>query len=292
MAKRASKTSEAAGNEDRIRVWNSCQSTPSEYLKDFKKAGGFSGKSIDPVYRIRKLTELFGPCGQGWCFVQEDQWSESGSGAYVVYVRGHLWWKDPETGATYQTMSHTGGTVADRAPDEAYKMAETDALGKCCLDLGMSADVYLGCHDADKYQRASDDRSYSPTGRSGRKTAGTSPQSKASAPPAKPIAVDDLTVVMKEIADLADDPAAYAYSRSLFNRLAASADLDAKQKASIAERVLGKRCEFATEGVLPNLKQTAKAYVAQGWLSKETADKIITLTERKLGIPPSPGSKE
>lgn len=292
MAK--SQKSQVAAEGENTVIWNRCSTTPSEYLKAFKRGGGFSGKSIDPTYRIRLLTELFGPCGVGWGFVQEDQWSDGGSGAYVVYVRGHLWYM--HEGERRQTMSHTGGTVADRAPDEVYKMAETDSLGKCCLDLGVGADVYMGLHDGDKYQ---DERPATYSGNpeaAGRRAAGRAPSNApaaAVAPAAIAIVEAEVSDVIKAIEALADDVEAYDYSRKLFSRMLLSSNtIPPEVLGSLAERLATKRATFVTEASLPIVKKTLAAYVKQGWVTKATSEKIIALCERKLGIAPIPGTKE
>lgn len=286
MAKQK-KVAEAAASDNTV-IWNSWASTEPQYLKSFKKTGGFSGLSIDPVYRIRSLTERFGPCGIGWGFVQEDQWSDGGSGAYVVYVRGHLWYM--HEGERVQTMSHTGGTICDRAPDEAYKMAETDALGKCCLDLGMAADVYMGVHDSDKYQ---DDRppTYRPNqADAGRRPAGTNPSNApATATPALPIAPSDVGGVKEAILKVDNDPDAYALCRLVFDRMLASSDLDAETMRSLAEAMLTRRSQLVPAEMLPSFKKAAAAFVKKGWLSTETAKRYVSLCERRLGI--APGSE-
>lgn len=273
---------------DNTKIWNQICRTPSEYGKQFTRAGGFTGTSIDPVWRIRTLTELFGPCGKGWGFVQEDQWSDGGSGAYVVYVRGHLWYM--EDGERYQTMSHTGGTVCDRSPDEAYKMAETDALGKCCLDLGMAADIYMGIHDGDKYQRNETGKQYSyDRENAGRRQAGSNPKtgSKSTEAPKVPIAEKDVEGITQAILDLTDDVAAYEFSRKLFERMVYSDQLSKESLQCLAERMATKRSGFITEAMLPSLKKTLAAYVKQGWMAKESADKYVSLSERRLGIAPA-----
>lgn len=289
MAK-AKKTQAAAEGENTV-LWNRCSTTPGEYLKDFKRAGGFQGSSIDPVYRIRLLTEMFGPCGKGWGFVQEDQWTDGGSGAYVVYVRGHLWYM--LDGERYQTMSHTGGTNTDRTPDESYKMAETDALGKCCLDLGLAADVYMGVHDADKYQDNAPQAYKGNSAAAGRRQAGRNP---SNAPPVEEPAVlivdAEVQGILKAIDALPDDVEAYSYARRLFNRMLISKDLDPRALPAMAERMLVKRCGFATEALLPDLLKIGKAYVAQGWLTQTTVDNSIALCERRLGIAPKTTTKE
>lgn len=291
MAKAKEAKSQLAEDGENTALWNRCSTTPSAYLKDFKRTGGFSGKSIDPTYRLRVLTELFGPCGKGWGFVQEDQWSDGGSGAYVVYVRGHLWYL--LDGERCQTMSHTGGTVADRAPDEVYKMAETDALGKCCLDLGIGADVYMGLHDGDKYTDTREPM-YKPSPRdAGRRPAGTKPSNiPAAAEPIKAIAEDEVGDILKAINDLADDVDAYQFARGLFNRMRASDGLSPNSLALIGERMLIRRCGFVTEEIFPSLKKIADVYVKQGWISNEVASKAIDLCERRLGIPPKSSGKE
>jgi len=175
------------------KLWETLKHTPDTALKDFRKGGGFRGKSIDPVYRIYRLTEQFGPVGRGWLFIEQETWREeiplsekdrantiaelikaSRTGGVdpemntilsivndmrtpVVYVKGYLVYGMDNGEGGFKTCSHTGGTVVDRAADEAYKMAETDAIGKCCLDIGVSADVYLGLHDGDKYQKQQND---------------------------------------------------------------------------------------------------------------------------------------
>lgn len=184
---------------ENTRIWAQGFDTPEDKLKTFRRAGGFSGKSIDPVYRLQRLTEIFGPCGQGWGFEQTERWREEfatkDGPVSVVFVRGKLWYV--EGGERCETCEHTGGTVADRTPDEAYKMAETDALGKCALDLGLAADVYLGLHDGDKYQRPAPARQQGPP--------------PAKAPPAQQKSPRDLAILTAS-QRMAETPDYHAWS--------------------------------------------------------------------------------
>lgn len=288
MAK-VKKTSEAE-ESDNTSLWNELRSTPPEYTKEFKKAGGFSGKSIDPVYRIRRLTERFGPCGKGWGFVQEDQWSDAGSGAYIVYVRGHLWYM--LDGERYQTCSHTGGTDTSRTPDEAYKMAETDALGKCCVDIGLAVDVYMGEHDGDKYQVPEGAPARRPnTDNPGRQQAGNNPNNaKPEAKPVMPIVEAEAAKILDIIRDAKDEPAAMAMSKALFNRLLITTPAVLPQQVlfTLAERMISRRCELATEPMLKNLEETIGAYIKQKWVAAANANKQLELVKRRLGIAPTP----
>ena len=280
------KTATAVDCEN-TKLWNSVVDTPPEYLKEFKRAGGFAGKSIDPTYRIRKLTEVFGPVGKGWGFIQEDQWSDGGSGAYVVYVRGHIWYM--LDGERYMTNSHTGGTVCDRAPDEAYKMAETDALGKCCVDLGLSCDVYMGEHDGDKYQRPEAGKAYSPNlENAGRRPAGqnptVAPQARAREG-VRAITEDEVQNIGIAIRNLTDEGAALKFSQQLFHRCVATVGLP-KEKALLTGVMAERRCQLATVDSLQKIEDYLKAVVQQKWITKAQSDKYLSLTKRRLGLPP------
>ena len=48
-----------------MRFYGKVQDTPPEAQKAFNN-GRFSGTDINPMWRIKKLTEIFGPAGFGW----------------------------------------------------------------------------------------------------------------------------------------------------------------------------------------------------------------------------------
>ena len=51
---------------DNMRIFNAVRECPQDALKTIQ-AGRLKGKSdINPMLRIKKLTELYGPCGTGW----------------------------------------------------------------------------------------------------------------------------------------------------------------------------------------------------------------------------------
>jgi hypothetical protein len=150
-----------ADNPENVRHWIKLCKTDPSHTKPFQKAGGFRGTDISPAYRVQRLTEQFGPCGQGWGYTIHEHWRESFGEQECVFVQLSLWWREGEE--RYETGAQIGGTVADRTPDESYKMAVTDALGKCALLLGVSADVYLGEFDGSKYREGSQP----PSGNSG-----------------------------------------------------------------------------------------------------------------------------
>lgn len=135
---------------ENMAIWKAVFKTDSRFTKNFKRGGGFSGTDINSTYRMAVMTELFGPCGMGWGWLIEDRWSESIDGRGFAFVQAVIWYRID--GEVYTTGPQIGGTEYGRAPDEAYKMAVTDAIGKCMTSLGLSADIYMKQYDS-KYQR-------------------------------------------------------------------------------------------------------------------------------------------
>ena len=116
--------------------------------------GKLNGKTdINPMWRIKTLTETFGPVGFGWYTEVKDRWVETGDGESAAWVCLALYVKHPETGEWSKPIIGMGGSKqngkgqGDGINDEAFKMAETDAISVACKKLGMGADVYW---DSDK----------------------------------------------------------------------------------------------------------------------------------------------
>lgn len=155
---------------DNLSIYNAVRAPPKEALRQFKRQGGFAGTEISPMWRIKALTETFGPCGIGWYSEIAERWTEAFDAAHVkAFVTVRLYIRDPQTGEWSKPIVGTGGNdfIAKRAKrdqygdrmkdaydiivnDECYKMAETDALGSACKKLGFGADVYWS-EDRTKY---------------------------------------------------------------------------------------------------------------------------------------------
>lgn len=134
-------------------IWDALATTDKNYTKDFKKAGGFGGTDINPQWRMRRMTEQFGPVGVGWGYEVKRTWREDFGNTPFVFAEVVLWYYPSDTDEQpAMTGPQIGGTDASRASDEAYKMAITDGLGKCMAQIGLAADVYLGEFDT-KYSR-------------------------------------------------------------------------------------------------------------------------------------------
>ncbi len=123
-------------------------------------AGRLKGKTdINPQWRYKAMTELFGPCGIGWKIVLDKTWTEPASdGQVFAFALVHIVYRHPETGEWCDPLPGIGGNMlltqertGMHANDEAYKMAVTDAIGTALKLIGVGADVYAGKWDGAKY---------------------------------------------------------------------------------------------------------------------------------------------
>lgn len=147
------------GNMD---LYTAFRSVPQDAKKTIGagKLKGFT--DINPMWRIKMLTQQFGVCGFGWKIHIDKQWLEKCESTNEVkafcnvslYIKiGEQWSEAIEGtgGSSFVSSTRNGLDVSD----EAYKMAFTDAISICCKSLGMAADVYFD-KDRTKYDQASD----------------------------------------------------------------------------------------------------------------------------------------
>ena len=143
-----------AESNNNMRIYEASRAVPQEAQKQFNN-GSFSGTDINPMWRIKTLTELFGPCGIGWYYdVVSERAEEHGDQTMAIvdinlYIKVDGEWSKPIYG--------TGGNSLKKATkngvktsDEGYKMALTDALSVAAKALGIGADIYFGA-DKTKY---------------------------------------------------------------------------------------------------------------------------------------------
>lgn len=133
-----------------LEIYELGRNVPSEAQKSFNN-GKFSGTDINPMWRIKKLTEIFGPAGIGWYYdVISERAEEHGDMTIAVvdlnlYVKWGGEWSKPIYGTGGNVLLRKGSTS-----DEGYKMALTDALSVACKALGIGADIYFS-KDKTKY---------------------------------------------------------------------------------------------------------------------------------------------
>lgn len=141
---------------DNLEHWNVLERTDPVYTKKFN-AGRFKGTDINATYRMRHLTERFGPAGKGFGFNIGSPIFYGEGDLQAVTISAELWWV--EDGHTYTAPAHYGGTKiyltskgsVTGVDEDAVKKAVTDAMGKAALAMGAHADVYMGLHDDSKY---------------------------------------------------------------------------------------------------------------------------------------------
>ena len=144
-------------NASNMRYYEQSRAVPAEAKKQFNN-GRFSGTDINPMWRIKKLTEMFGPAGIGWYVDEvEERWERLDDASVIAIVNLKLYVK--ENGEWSKPIYGTGGNMVyskGKPSDEGYKMAYTDALSVACKALGIGADVYYE-KDKTKYTTATPD---------------------------------------------------------------------------------------------------------------------------------------
>lgn len=146
---------------DNMKIYEAARVVPQEALKTIQ-AGRLKGMSdINPMFRIKRLTEMFGPCGVGWWYeiTQKEITFDEITNQKCAFVDINLYYTDPETGHDSHAIPGTGGAsfVATERngpymSDECYKMALTDAISVAAKALGVAADVYYK-NDRSKYTK-------------------------------------------------------------------------------------------------------------------------------------------
>lgn len=147
--------------DSNLEIWNQVCETDPEFVKTVKKRGGFS--SIDPVYTIKRATEIFGPTGIGWGYeILESRMSEgapiyNGSGVLIGKeilhtIRIKLWYIWEGKKGEFEQFGHTPfvtkGLITDEDPE---KKSLTDAIKKGLSFLGFSADIFEGKYGDQEY---------------------------------------------------------------------------------------------------------------------------------------------
>ena len=139
-------------------IYNAVRSVPEDAKKPIQ-GGRLKGKTdINPMWRIKALTEQFGPCGIGWYYKETKQWTEVYGDEICAFVNIELYIK--MNGEWSMPIFGTGGNMLAQkeksgiyVSDECFKMATTDALSVACKQLGIGADVYWQ-EDGTKYDTA------------------------------------------------------------------------------------------------------------------------------------------
>ena len=123
------------------------------------------------MWRLKKLTEAFGPCGFGWTVRIVRTWLEDGAEKVRMNDRGEILEHNRErtanveialkvkyNGEWSEDIAGIGGAMflelesrGFNTEDEAYKKAYTDAISVACKALGIAADIYFAKDPDSKY---------------------------------------------------------------------------------------------------------------------------------------------
>lgn len=140
-----------------LELYEKVRSVPQNAQKPIS-AGRLKGKTdINPMWRIKALTEHFGACGIGWYYNVTKQWTEVCGDEVCAFVNIELFvkvdgeWSKPifGTGGNKLIEKESKGL---HVSDECFKMATTDAISVACKQLGFGADIYWH-DDKGKYEK-------------------------------------------------------------------------------------------------------------------------------------------
>lgn len=156
---------EAAKKEpDNLRIWNTLAKTDPTQTKQFSRAGGFKGTAVKPMWVVKRLTEQFGPCGEGWGIGEPSFQVVEAAGEILVYCTVSCWHTSPENtlygvGGDKVVTKRQSGPFCD---DEAFKKAFTDAVNNAFKFVGVAADIHMGLFDDSKYVAAMQEEFHPP----------------------------------------------------------------------------------------------------------------------------------
>lgn len=149
--------------KENMELYQQFRECPQEAQKPIN-AGRLKGKTdINPMWRIKRLTEAFGPCGIGWVCPIVEKWIEDSpeTGEKIANVRVQLRYK--YNGEWSEPIDGIGGAMfveAERnglhADDDCFKKAYTDAISVACKSLGIAADIYYARDPDTKYSSGDD----------------------------------------------------------------------------------------------------------------------------------------
>ncbi len=148
---------ELPANQDsrNMRIWEQVERTDPSATSEVK-GKGFKATSINPMYLIKKATEVFGPMGKGWGVTGEESITETIGTTTLYSERVALWYLDSGerryvtqwSSVKLSYITNAGKEIVD---EEARKKCRTNAMSKCLSLLGFSADVWLHYYNSKEY---------------------------------------------------------------------------------------------------------------------------------------------
>ena len=131
-----------------LRIYEKVREVPKDAKKPIE-AGRLKGMTdINPMWRIKAITEQFGPCGIGWRYeITDKRLCNGADGTIAAFVDINLFYKEgdawseaiPGTGGSMFVAKEKAGLYTD---DECFKKALTDAISVAAKAIGVGANVY------------------------------------------------------------------------------------------------------------------------------------------------------
>lgn len=218
-----------------LKIYNEVRQVPKQAQKKIK-GGRLSGMTdINPMWRIKKLTELFGPCGFGWKYeITEKRLEEGGNNEIAAFVDINLYvnqdgeWSEPipgTGGSTFVAKERKGLYTSD----ECYKMALTDAISVACKPLGFGADIYWSA-DRTKYSnKRSNEQKY--TNKRGKTPKG------GKHPPSNKNHIQAIRAIYKADKDKVEPIILEYLDKRGFDDLSAIGEMSSKQSAKLLNNI-------------------------------------------------------
>lgn len=144
---------------ENLEFYNRVRAVPDNAKKKISGGRLKNMTDINPMWRIKTLTEVFGPVGLGWKIQIVRTWLDAGEKGEIVanaeillfvkYAGLDGEWSEgiPGIGGSKIVAQESNGLYTS---DECYKMAVTDAISVACKLIGIGADVYWD-KDTTKY---------------------------------------------------------------------------------------------------------------------------------------------
>lgn len=227
---------------DNMEIYSRVRAVPENAQKRFNN-GRFSGTDIKPMWRIKALTEVFGPCGIGWYIDDVRHWNETfQDGTVATFVELNLYvkldgeWSRPIYGMGGNCSATTNKAQKYVVDDEGYKKAYTDAISVACKALGIGADVYYSEDAVDKsskYAQYYED--------SGNAPAPARPKAQTPDPPRKGLITNDQLITIQTTCN-ADEIGKLCEKYKVAN----IADLTSVQGAVVCRQLKKRREQRAT----------------------------------------------
>ena len=140
---------------DNMRLWSKFKDTDPLHTKKVEFGRKFT--AIDAHWQIMRVTEILGPVGEGWTYHVEHCVERLADDMILAIADVLIRWKDGTGWNQYGPVRATCEFYAKNKSgkmmldEDAPKKAMTDALTKGLSHLGVSADVFLGLFDDNRY---------------------------------------------------------------------------------------------------------------------------------------------